>query len=143
MNLLMNKHFRSFVESKVARAWMIEAGLSEAAAGVKFKDTLYDDFNLMSYVLENVFPNTKSDGDNYLFVSDDCVHTDLKTKKRYNVGRVQIDVSKGEAYIKFPDYPGFIHGHIESSSGRIHCYGNYKRLYPNIIQIGFSSAILD
>ena len=142
MKLFTNKHFRNFIESHVTKAWMTQNGLNESAARAKFKDTIYEDYNLLAYALENVFPNTRSEGDNYIFVSNDCIHTNLATKRQYNVGRVEIDISKGEAYIKFPDVKGFRHGHIEEG-GRIHCYGTYLRLYPNTVKMGFSTALLD
>ena len=145
----------SWVENKYIECYAIGGGLSEQQARDKFKDTFYEDYNLLSWIITSLFPNTKAVGDDYHFITDDFIHKILVDKSNHdhhgakrpineiNVGRMTCKLNNCLANITF-DMKGFRHGHCSSDfSGVITCYGSYKPFHENVCSIGFSSALMD
>lgn len=143
MNLIRQPHFRQYVEDVVAFCYVTQKGLSDAAARAKFKDTFYEDYNMLTYVLDNVLPNTYRDGDTYKFVShDNFVHKEIVKKVSYDVGRLTLEIRKGNMYMFF-GAKNFVHGHARNGDGSINCHGGYPVFASNVCNVGFASALME
>lgn len=145
MELVRNKHFRAYIERITVECLGRHHGMDIAKATAKFNDEYDDDANMLVYVLNGTYPNTKRVGDGYHFVTrEDIVHTDIaKGTGTYLPGRMTlvVDPISYEAKMTF-DNKNFSHGHI-NEEGNIICYGGYNRFSHSIAKIGLSGALMD
>lgn len=145
MDLIRDKRFKEYVMSVVSYCYQTQKGLSDVQARLIFKDTFFDDYNMLDWILDGTYPNTRREGDKYLFITDPMIHEDInggRDKLMGNVGRMTLEIIKSEGNITFEN-KSFKAGPIDQKSGRITCYGEYRRFADNVCQIGFSGALMD
>lgn len=155
MHLIRSPHFKSFVEGVTIKAYQKRQGLTEEQGRSKFNETFYDDFNLLHWIVESIYPHTFREGDKYFFVTDEIEHEVLPThgvdKDYYkrqitqfkgNAGRMSVDVQDEYERVYFSN-KGFTHGHVDKRTGKIGCYNNYNHFGYNITTIGFASALME
>lgn len=142
MKLIRNQHFREYVEGLYIKSHAICGGLGSIAAKDKFNETMYDDFNLLAWILDGTFPFTHREEDHYVFETDNMQHVLLDKKQSVDVGHCHIRIINGKASLKF-DLKNFVHGHARNEDGTINCYGNYLPFANNVVKIGIASALMD
>ena len=142
MDLIRNRHFKEYVESIVSYCYQTERGLTDAQARAIFKDTFYDDFNMLSFILQSVYPNTRREGDKYLFITEAMIHTDIAAKIKGDVGRMTLEIKGNKGNITYENKE-FKSGHIDNGTGIVTCYGDYRHFSSNVTEIGFAGAIMD
>lgn len=154
--LIRNPHFKEYIEKIYIKAHAQAKGMSEQAARDKFKDSILDDYNMLSWILDSVFVNTKREGDMYKFITEPMTHnyiSEAGNGKDYNgqkiingefpVGRMIFWVDDAlKEHFAFPDEPRFHHGHIYPSDGRISCYGGYNNFEYEVTSAGISGALM-
>ncbi len=144
MKLIRSQHFKDWIESKYVECYGV-LGLGSQVAKDKFKETMYEDFNLLSWILDGTFPHTHWDGSQFVFETEDMEHNMLENqsgKNHLNVGHCKITIKNGECKLAF-DLKGFVHPHANKRDGGINCYGGYRRFYDNVKEIGFASGLMD
>lgn len=141
MKFLRTPHFKEYVENlfvwsgKTSQAWDAQK------ARDMFKETYYEDFNSLFWVMENVFPNSRRNGDDYEFITGDITHTNIKGDGRSAViGKFILTFNKQGPILKFEN-PNFRHKHV--TAGVINCWGGYLPSSAAIVKNGFASALMD
>jgi hypothetical protein len=154
-SLIRSEHFKSFVESKYVEAFAIKMGWEANRAKDHFKDSFYDDYTMLTWILDNTFPHTYRDGNNYKFVTNPISHSILL--ERGDADHSGVKPSKGEIEIGKLTFwldglremfafenKDFRHGHVGGGDdgGSITCYGGYNDFATAICKTGFSGALM-
>lgn len=137
--IVRSKHFIDYVENIFVRASQRATACTEQKARDNFKETFYDDFNMLSWIIDNIFPSTRRVGNTYEFITGELTHKELKGREG-KIGQAIITVDDAVERIKFSST--FKHGHIRDD-GSINCYGSYRPFYENVSRIGFSGALME
>ncbi len=141
MNIIRMPHFKEFVRDTIAYCYQTEGGLTKAQALEVFKDTFYDDFNMLSFIMDTIYPNTFREGDKYFFVTGPMEHTCIDSGVKGPVGKMTLEIKKNAGLITYED-KNFKSGHI-TEDGVVTCYNSYLPFGSNVVKIGFSGALMD
>jgi hypothetical protein len=103
-----------------------------------------EDANLLTYILNSTYSNTKCVDDEYWFITkDDFFHTDIETKEVYQCGAMTLKFNKDfSVHVSF-DNKNFKHGQISNENGTIKCYGGFKQFPQSMLEIGFTGMLMD
>lgn len=144
MELARNKHFKAWIEKIYVGCHAMHKGMPEPEARAKFENEYLDDANMLVFILNSTFPNTKRVDDEYHFITkDDFVHKDIATGQTYNPGAMTLKISPNyEALLSFENRT-FRHGHADPVSGAVICYGWYAHFSQSLCDIGLSGALMD
>lgn len=141
-----NRHFKEYIKNIYIELAARHKGMGREAAANKFEDQLMDDFNVFSWMLESVFPNTKFNGEHYEFITNDNeshVHRTDSTKE-INVGRITFVFNpKSCSFNVFFENKDFRHGQIDLR-GVIGCTGGFNgEPSSKIVDIGISGVLME
>lgn len=139
--MIRTPHFRAYCEKIYIWAGKTTHAMSEAQARDKFNEALYDDFNTLTHIVDSLFPNSRRDGEDYLFITGDIEHTHIGSKITENVGRCTLKIDeRAQPHFTFENEK-FIHGHLYGTQPS--CWGGYVPFSENVCKIGFSGALMD
>jgi hypothetical protein len=145
MEIHRTKHFQQWIEKMYVECSCRYSAISPEEALAKWKDEYYNDANMLSFIINSTFPNTKRVEDEYHFITNDNqIHTDIVSKETFNSGitTLRIDPKKFSALLFFSN-PYFHHGHVEKETGKTLCYGGYNEFGSSLCKIGLSGALMD
>lgn len=154
MELIRNKHFKAYLQSLYVKMMARHQSRSEADALAMFEDEFFNDVNMITFVLESTYSNTKRVGDIYHFTTkDDFIHTDIKTGKAFNPGAMTLYIDDDLVERVSFDNPKFHHGQIrdkkggyeDNEVGRVSCWGGFKHhgIGQMFCSIGLSGMLMD
>ncbi len=152
MELIRNRHFKAFIERTYIQMMAKYKSVDESAAKALFEDEYMEDINMLSFVLNSTYSNTKRVDDDYHFVTkDDFVHTIIKAEnhKTYSPGAMTLKIVDCQANISF-DNPNFHHGQIRTgddgyTKGAVKCWGGFNPggFGSMFLKTGLSGALMD
>lgn len=152
MELTRNKHFKLYLQNLYVRMMARHKSKTEAEALAMFEDEYFNDINMMIYVLESTYPNTRRVDDIYHFITkNDFIHTDIKTGKVYPCGAMTLYIDDKLCERLSFDNPLFKHGQVRDKgtygvdAGRVSCWGGFKHqgIGPMFCNIGLSGMLMD
>lgn len=154
MELVRNKHFKEYLKNLYVKMMARHKSKTEAEALALFEDEYFNDLNMMIFVLESTFPNTKRVDDTYHFITkDDFIHTDIKTGKVYPCGALTFHIDANLIERLSFDNPWFHHGQIrtkkdgylENEVGQVSCWGGFEHhgIGQMFCNIGLSGMLMD
>ena len=140
--IVRSKQFRDYCQKVFVWAAKTTHAMSEQQAMNKFNETLYDDFNTLTWIMDTIFPHSRWNGNVFEFITDDIDHTHIGSKITENIGRCVMTIDE-RAQMKFVfENPKLEHGHL-LKNGYPECWGGYVRFDQNVCKIGFSGALMD
>ena len=144
MEITRNKHFKAYLESLYIKMAARHLGLDGSAARIKFEDEYMEDVNMITFVINSTFPNTKPVGDVYHFITkDEFIHTDIKTGQAYPCGAFTFYIDDNLREILSFDNKLFHHGQV-NEYGRVICWGGFEQhsIGEMFVQIGLSGMLM-
>lgn len=145
MELTRNKHFKAYIEKLYIQMAQRHLALSEEAARIRFNDEYMEDINMITFVINSTYPNTRAVDDKYEFITkDDFVHTRIDTGATYPCGRMTLRINDNlHEDISFEN-PNFVHGQV-MEDGRIACWGSFtnRGLGRMFLETGLSGMLMD
>ena len=144
MDIVRSKHFQAYVQDLFVGCAARTKAMAKEKALALFKDSYYEDANMLSYIINSIFPQTKPVDDIYHFITkDDFTHTDIVSYLTWNPGAMILKIDKNyEPNFTF-DNKYFKHGHVDHPQGKVNCYGGYKHFGDSLCTIGLSGALMD
>lgn len=145
MEITRNKHFKAYLEKLYIRMAQRHLSITEEAARIKFNDEYMEDIDMINFVINSTYPNTKPVDDHYEFITkDEFFHTRIDTGQEYPCGRMTLRITDQlHEHISF-DNPKFVHGQV-MEDGRIACWGGFtnRGLGLMFINTGLSGMLMD
>lgn len=143
MELVRNKHFQAYIEKIYIGCMQRHKGIEASRAKIMFQDEFLNDANMMVYVLNSTFPNTKRVNEEYHFITKDSfVHTDIESHTTWTPGAMTLRIDENWMPRMSFDNPNFHHGQIRTD-GHIKCWGNFIPFQQAFPDIGLSGALMD
>ena len=144
MEITRNKHFKAYLESLYVKMAARYLSLDENAARIKFNDEYMEDINMITFVINSTYPNTRLVDDKYHFITkDEFFHTDIETGQVYQCGAMTLFIDDNlRENISF-DNKLFRHGQV-SDSGHVICWGGFEQhsVGEMFCQIGLSGLLM-
>jgi len=144
--LIRDKHFQAYLEKVYIGMAMRYKSLDERAAKAKFQDEFMDDVNMISFVINSTYPNTKraEDGSYHFITRDEFKHVDIKTGKEYAPGALTFRIDDKFMENMSFENSKFHHGQIDEN-GRVRCWGGFAHhsLGEMFCGIGLSGCLMD
>lgn len=145
--ILKQDRFKDWYLNKMISFYRDSTGIGPEEAKVKLKDSLNQEINQLSFVIENFYPHSRPDNANgYLFITNPIEHFSFEASDpaygMWYPGRATISFPKISPRISFDD-PDFIHGHINHSNSAIKCWGGYRESFHVASTDGFAAALAE
>lgn len=146
MELIRSKHFQSYLEKVYVEMAKRYLALDEYKAKAKYQDEFMEDANMINFIINSTYPQTKWVNDSYHFITKD-------TFTHEGINGFKLDVTPGaftfrinedcSEHLSFEN-PKFHHGQVNANH-RITCWGGFKQkgIGQMFTNIGLSGTLMD